>query len=569
MTASITLIRRKRQFRLIKPLQANSKMVTSVPELAQRIQRLEQAVFPTRELKEARPGTLPSNAELAKTPNSDLSNQDEEQQLTSQWLEDLLSAGPRPFHLRRRHFQPSCATSQPTAMLKMLLDHFIITIDATCRTLHIPTTWKQLKELYDDLTANRLPSATRLAFFLGIFAGGAYISKSTVSFETVALQPYSQIALAELWTKQAVELVTTPPIPPSTEALQTIMNLVYLCTQIEGISGSFGILSMSGIQMAKIMKIHRLDSSPYREERRKNGSDMVDLEVKRRIWLLSYVGGPNEGTYMLHPAQMETNHPSNVEDDNIPSGITFCSEESYSLPLSSPTSMTYFLCRIQAATLAREVVDRLPPSFLASPGSEICDKVYDSIVFLDLKFQHFLKSLPSFFQLTISDVNTYQSLTSEKPYLEWQRHLINFVIHTQLARLHRPFLICGSMKHKFANSRMQCIKSAETVIEIRNRVIGDHSIGTFTYVLLHFLMAAIILAMDVCFNPDNIHVSQRKGDVLRACRELEAELNAKIIPSGTANGNTSGGQVMVKSFSKGRAKPAGDFEKENQRKQSK
>lgn len=249
---------------------------------------------------------------------------------------------------------------------------------------------------------------------------------------------------------------------------------------------------------------------------------------------------------------METIHPSNVEDNKIPPGTSQISEESYSLPLSSPTSMTYFLCRIQVATLAREVVDCLPPSFFASPGTECCDEVYSKIITQDQKYQQFLQSLPPFFQLTIQDQMSYQALLGEHPYLEWQRYLINFVVHTHLARLHRPFLIRGSMQQKFAYSRKQCIKSAETVIEIQNHAMSNHSVGAFTFVLQHFLMAAIILAMDVCFNPDKIQipVSQRKKYVLQACRALEAELNAKTIPPNDeiTNENTSNGQLMVRSF---------------------
>ncbi|KAF7596249.1 hypothetical protein BBP40_002782 [Aspergillus hancockii] len=532
-------------------------------ELAQRIQRLERAVFPTGELGSIHDGPVASGIDPAIASTSKASNQDEEQQMTSQWLEDLLTT-----NTAARVPSTSPAAVEISVILRdfpiysdaeMLLDYYTKTIDASYRMLHIPTTWRWLREFYADLKTNRLPSATQVSFFLGVFAGSAYASKNDFQFETAALRNHSQKALAESWVKQAVVLLTKPPVPPSVQALQTAMNLAHLCTQIEGLSGSFGILSVTGLQMARSMKIHRLDSAPYREERRKNGADLVDLEVKRRIWwhmvasdwLLSYVPGPNEGTYTLHPRQMETFHPSNVEDGDIPTGITHTPEESYNLALSSATSMTYFLHRIQSATLVREVVDRLPPSFFASPGTESCDEVYDNIMALDQKYQQFLQSLPPFFQLTITDHSRYQALLREKPYLEWQRYLINFVVHTQLARLHRPFLIRGSKQHKLAYSRMQCIKSAETVIEIRNRAMSDHSIGAFTFVLQHFLMAAMILAMDVCFNPDNIQVPQRKQYVLRACRALEEELNAKIIPgNGAANENTSSGQFMVRSFQK-------------------
>ncbi|KAL4809096.1 hypothetical protein BDV18DRAFT_94673 [Aspergillus unguis] len=440
---------------------------------------------------------------------------------------------------------------------EMLLDNFIKTIDASYRMLHVPTTWQSLRDCYTNLKNGGLPSPTQVSFFLGIFAGSVYASKNDLYFETTALQNYPQQALAERWVKQAVLLLTNPPVPPSVQALQTCMNLAHLCTQIEGLSGSFGILSVTGLQMARSMKIHQLDSAPCRGQRREQGADMVEVEVKRRIWwhmvasdwLLSYVPGPNEGTYTLHPRQMDIAHPSNVEDSNIP-GTRI--SESYSEPLSSPTSMTYTLCRIQVATLAREVVDCLTPSFFASPGTECSDEIYDKIITLDQKYQQFLQSLPPFFQLTIQDYRSYQTLLEEKPYLEWQRYLINFIVHTQLARLHRPFLIRGSMQHKFAQSRKQCITSAETVIEIRNHAMNNHSVGAFTFVLQHFLMAAIILAMDVCFNldKDQVPVSKRKQYVLQACRALEAELNAKTIPANgaVAGRNTSNSQLMVRSF---------------------
>ncbi|KAG2414474.1 hypothetical protein HFD88_003665 [Aspergillus terreus] len=504
-------------------------------ELVERIQRLERAVFPAGEAGVAHET---GRIDPAKTSNSRLYNQDEEQQRTSQWLEGLLTTNVTAKVATTSSELATILSDFPTYKdAEVLLDYFTKTIDASYRTLHVPTTWQSLREFYNDLSS-------------------VYVSKNGFQFDTSSLRSYPQLVLAERWVKQAVILLTNPPVPSSARALQTCVTLAHLCIQIEGLSGSFGLLSATGLRMARSMKIHRLDSAPYREQRRQHGADMVELEVKRRIWwhmvasdwLLSYVPGPNEGTYILHPRQMEIIHPSNVEDNKIPPGTSQISEESYSLPLSSPTSMTYFLYRIQVATLAREVVDCLPPSFFASPGTECCDEVYNKIITQDQKYQQFLQSLPPFFQLTIQDQMSYQALLGEHPYLEWQRYLINFVVHTHLARLHRPFLIRGSMQQKFAYSRKQCIKSAETVIEIQNHAMSNHSVGAFTFVLQHFLMAAIILAMDVCFNPDKIQipVSQRKQYVLQACRALEAELNAKIIPpnDGMANEHTSNGQLM-------------------------
>lgn len=166
----------------------------------------------------------------------------------------------------------------------LLLGHFTKTIDATYRTLHIPTVWRWLDELYADLNNKHLPSATQLAFFLGVFAGSAFISNDNFQFQNENLQNHSQNQLAELWFKQAVAFLTKPPVPPSTQALQTFMNLTHLSTQIEGTGGDFVFLSTAGLQMAKSMRLHRLDVASSRAERRKHGDDMVELEVKRRIW---------------------------------------------------------------------------------------------------------------------------------------------------------------------------------------------------------------------------------------------------------------------------------------------
>lgn len=53
------------------------------------------------------------------------------------------------------------------------------------------------------------------------------------------------------------------------------------------------------------------------------------------------------------------------------------------------------------------------------------------------------------------------------------------------------------------------------------------------------------------FNPNEIRVSRRKQDVLRACRVLEEELSAKMTPpSEPGNGSHSSGHLMLKAFQK-------------------
>jgi len=117
--------------------------------------------------------------------------------------------------------------------------------------------------------------------------------------------------------------------------------------------------------------------------------------------------------------------------------------------------------------------------------------MYANIVLLDQKYQQLLKSLPPFFQLT-NRINSsvYSALVKEKPYIEPQRYLIIF-------------------------------------------------------------MAAVVLAMARCFNPNKIPVEQRKKDVLRDCRVLEEELSAKMEPMDElGNEGDSNGYLMLKAFQK-------------------
>jgi len=88
---------------------------------------------------------------------------------------------------------------------------------------------------------------------------------------------------------------------------------------------------------------------------------------------------------MLHPSQIETFHPSNAEDCDIPTGITHITEDSYSKPLSTPTTITYFLWRLQIATPSREVTDLLTPTFCTSPDIDNSDEMYSNIFLLDQK----------------------------------------------------------------------------------------------------------------------------------------------------------------------------------------
>lgn len=213
---------------------------------------------------------------------------------------------------------------------------------------------------------------------------------------------------------------------------------------------------------------------------------------------------------------MNVNLPSNTDDEFItPTGIQ------QDLPLSVPTSMSAFIMRVKCAELCRQVIDTLPSILLDSTEPD-----YDTILALDAKFQDHLNELPMYFKTDPASIEQSREICKNRPTIAWQRINIHFAIHTRLCRLHRPYHLEGITNSKYAYSHKVCIQSAQTVLELRRSMdaIGLEvglKAGRFLTVMHHVFFAALILAMDVSFNPSAPDAEDRKTKVLAAYQTLE------------------------------------------------
>lgn len=213
---------------------------------------------------------------------------------------------------------------------------------------------------------------------------------------------------------------------------------------------------------------------------------------------------------------MNVNLPSNTDDESItPSGF----EQEF--PLSVPTAMSAFHARVQGSELCREVIDALPSMFLDPQYSD-----YETILELDAKYQKHMDNLPFFFKLDQESIEKSRRICKERPYIAWQRASIHFSLHTRLCRLHRQFHLEGITNPKYAYSHKMCIQSAQKVLELR-RQMDEISVGVglnpgrFWTVMHHVFFAALILAMDVSFNPNAPDAEARKIKVITAYQTLE------------------------------------------------
>lgn len=205
------------------------------------------------------------------------------------------------------------------------------------------------------------------------------------------------------------------------------------------------------------------------------------------------MGGPTDGTYNVHPRQMNVKHPRNINDDDLS-----LSDETVDLPPETATMMSCFIRRTQLAEIARSIIDARAPGV---PDAEIVD--YDQVLELDRLFEDAFAEFPPF-------LRPEGPVPPNAPrYLELQRDVVLLGFNSRRARLHRPFLLHDKEDSQYQPSRDICLRSARTVLSISSHLLktaqtkepvqGDTSrvIGNrLGCVIGHMFMACAILALN-------------------------------------------------------------------------
>lgn len=207
----------------------------------------------------------------------------------------------------------------------------------------------------------------------------------------------------------------------------------------------------------------------------------------------------------------------NVDDDDLVGGNV--SDK----PLSTPTELSYFLVRTHGGEVCRVLADLVHP--LAS-GVNSVD--YEEIVALEQTTATITEKMPFYFQLDEESRKRTEPYLSKYPQLATQRYLLQQGLHCHRSRIHRPFLIRGSSDARFNFSRTACLESVRKSLEIR-RLLNQEKRGAvlpiarLNFVLYHVFMAALTLALDLCFNKSATEAEDqsRRAELKEACLMLE------------------------------------------------
>ncbi|EDN99829.1 hypothetical protein SS1G_02687 [Sclerotinia sclerotiorum 1980 UF-70] len=238
--------------------------------------------------------------------------------------------------------------------------------------------------------------------------------------------------------------------------------------------------------------------------------------LAQKAMIMSFMGGPQSGTYMIHPQHMRCDYPSNVNDVDIhPSG-------DYNQPLNVETNMTYYHFRLQLSIICREIIDAMQ-----NLGCEMHELPYETVLSFDKKLFSIKSNFPPSFRLDANSRAQHKDLDTKYPSLAVQRTAWHFGLQTRLTRLHRPYLARGAHDPRYSYSRMVCLRSARSVIELGRELTDRGEKQNFRPVRMwtvthHIFVATVILVMDFCLNKDDPRSEERKAEIMDAFTILES-----------------------------------------------
>ncbi|OKL62537.1 hypothetical protein UA08_02154 [Talaromyces atroroseus] len=478
------------------------------------------------------------------------SQEDIEHERTADWLEKIMM-GPRIPDAMPTSVKNKLKTTTHSAFLStnltaylpretealMLFKYYVDYVSYLYYVIIPSQVQAQINAIYQSVHNGQRSPSTRagavdlnhLALLFSILATATYFQdmgeSECTSADEKGYREYTTLVAAALTQSDYMNYPTVEGLQAAIIVSQFLPNN----GQDTSVRAMFHVGALA--HQCRIMGLLQLDSAQNKDFRKKHGFDPVELEIKRRLvwsvvstdWLLSYMGGPQEGSYLIQPSHMAVDYPANIPDEEIGKP---------SLPDHVPTTMSYFIFRLKLSECCRQITD-----YTCRERLEGIDVPYSKIMALDQKWNQYYKEVPDFFRMDSINRRKYAQLYKDSPQIAWQRLMIQQGYHSRLCRLHRSYFIRGARDPKYSYSHIMCLSGARRVIEIKRIMDKEFpntpSVSLAWTVIHHDFMAAVILLMDVCFNWDDILAEKRKEEVIEACQMLDrAQRSSKVVREG-------------------------------------
>ncbi|GAB7355438.1 hypothetical protein MBLNU459_g5945t2 [Dothideomycetes sp. NU459] len=416
-----------------------------------------------------------------------------------------------------------------------LFDEYSGTMGLMHHITHTATIQHMIGQVYDSVRRSESVAPCQVALILSILASGAYFSTSQPDATSNLFPSAGDPAqFSTFWRTWALDVLdqNRRMASMSVEDVQATLIIAVLSHNMDGSPARFRILASIAASIARSLELHTIDSPDRKSKRPMSVQEVIDTEVKRRVWwhivvsdwLMANIAGPQQGIYTIQPRHFMVNLPRNLNDEDLELG-----EAAVERDHSTPTVMSYYLARARGAELSRQVVDFLPMGFSASAGIGTVD--YNDVVEFERRCASYSNDeIPVFLRLDDESCRRSEDTHARFPQLRFQRSLINLGLHYGRMRMHRPYLVRAAAHPRYDFSRAACLDAARKTLHIWRAMLdtppgppGGASPSRIAVVLHHMFTATLILALDLCFSPPAAAVDEARGwnEVRAACRSLE------------------------------------------------
>ncbi|KAK3389309.1 hypothetical protein B0H63DRAFT_537122 [Podospora didyma] len=385
---------------------------------------------------------------------------------------------------------------------QILLSKFIAHVSYVHHVVHHPSLPKVVDDVYRKANRQEPITPGQMVLLLSIIASATHAWTPQDVNDPVLGSLFLSSAQANnktyKWVKAADDVLcfmaqNGAEAAPSLEAIQGIIILSFVISNLEGIRLRYRSLILKGLTMGREICLHHIDHRSNMET-----ANTIKAEMGRRAWwylvstdwfLSARYSNPGEGVYQIDTTDMIVAKPRNSNDagveDNGPNHI---------FPLYQETDMSYFLQRICLAEICCGIADIYPFIGCMSRKRNGASSHASILTMMDEELRQFLKDLPSILKLDTYDNKTPATLGSNTIFI--QAYMINSLANTQRCKLALGFL----KKHPnypgppYQRVRKACLEAAQNMIRAEAQL--ERSQHPFTQVRLRLsgMMYGVFLA---------------------------------------------------------------------------
>ena len=233
-------------------------------------------------------------------------------------------------------------------------------------------------------------------------------------------------------------------------------------------------------------------------------------ELRRRVWafirqsdlLFSFqIGLPS----MIRSGDSDTELPRNIFDDEIEEDTKILPA---SRPPSEPTPVSYMCAKASMAFVFGRVVEKL---------HQLTANAYDDIMALDQELREARAELPPHLRL-----RSVEDSMMDPGALVIQRFNLSILYHKGQCVLHRKFLTRARENNRYVHSRRTCVDSSMELLSHQatlhyesrpNHRLHGMKVYISSLTAADFLLAAMIVALDLCYGSETEGGGQSSGDM--------------------------------------------------------